>query len=134
MIITPAPSPTRSVVRAACAAASMTAAASVILLAAPAQAGVPEGWSDPAPVDTLEAIALLVGGPLALFLLVGLAVALPSLVKGERVGLPGSTPESEWFGGPREGLSAADRVAAAELEKGAADSGTGGTGGARGQW
>ena len=70
-------------------------------------------------------LALLVGGPLLLFLLISLAVYLPALARGEKV-TPGE-PESEWFGGPRQGVQAADRVDAEALEGK-------GTGGASGRW
>ena len=38
-----------------------------------------------------------------------------------------SNPENEWFGGPRQGVEAADTVDAKELE-------SKGTGGASGRW
>jgi hypothetical protein len=90
-------------------AASVGVVASVLLVAGPAGANTPEGWSDPEPVDRLEAVALLAGVPLLLIALISLAVYLPSLAaRGEgRTG----TPEREWFGGPRksiEELSAPD--------------------------
>ena len=44
-----------------------------MLVAAPARADVPEGWSDPEPVDTLHALLVLVGIPLLLFVLIALA-------------------------------------------------------------
>ena len=76
--------------------------AASVMLAAPANANVPEGWSDPEPVDTLEAILLLVGMPLLLILLITLAVYLPSLARGES--RTGGGPAREWFGGPRKSV------------------------------
>lgn len=96
------------------------------------RAAVPEGWSDPAPVDTLEALALLAGGPLLLFALVTLAVYLPALARGERVRPGEERTESVWFGGPRQGIEAADRVAAERLEDRQLEGRD--TGGAHGQW
>lgn len=94
-----------------------------MLLATPAGAGVPEGWSDPAPVSTLHALLVLGGIPLALLLLIVLAVYVPALVRGERV-TPGARPvEDRWFGGPRGD--------AHELEP---RGDTGETGGASGRW
>ena len=126
MNTTPRPSHARHAVRAVTTVTTLGVLGSAVFLAAPAHAtGTPEGWSDPEPVDSLEALALLVGGPLLLFLLIALAVYLPALARGEKV-TPGE-PESEWFGGPREGVHAADRVDPKALEGK-------GTGGASGRW
>lgn len=78
--------------------------ASAVLVAGPARANVPEGWSDPEPVDTLEALALLAGVPLLLFLLIALAVYLPSLASRGAEARTTGTPEREWFGGPRTSI------------------------------
>lgn len=126
MNATPHRSHARHALRAVTAVTSLGVLGSAVLLAVPAHAtGTPEGWNDPEPVGSLHALALLVGGPLALFLLIALAVYLPALARGEKV-TPGE-PESEWFGGPREGVHAADRVDAKALEGK-------GTGGASGRW
>lgn len=92
------------------------------LVAGPAQAKVPEGWSDPAPVDTLEALLLLVAAPLGLFVLITIAVLVPSLARGERLGRP---EESQWLGGPGKD----PKELAASGSSGSADSG-----GASGRW
>ncbi len=116
----------RHALRAVTAVTSLGVLGSAVLLAAPAHAtGTPEGWSDPEPVGSLHALTLLVGGPLLLFVLIALAVYLPALARGEKV-TPGD-PESEWFGGPRRGVHAADRVDPQALE--GKD-----TGGASGRW
>lgn len=94
-----------------------------VLVAAPARADVPEGWSDPAAVSPLDMLALLVGIPLALFLAITLAVYLPAMVRGERVAPGAQQVEDRWFGGPRQGTH--------ELE---ARGDTGETGGASGRW
>ncbi len=94
------------------------------LLAAPAHADVAEGWSNPADVDALHALLLLAGVPLLLFVLIGLAVYIPALVRGEDVSPTGSgTVESQWIGGPRQ---------AKELASGDTESSE--TGGAHGSW
>jgi hypothetical protein len=122
----PARTLARHALRAVTTVTSLGVVGLTMLLAAPAHAtGTPEGWSDPEPVDKLDALALLVGGPLVLFLLITLAVYLPALARGEKV-TPGE-PESEWFGGPRQGVEAADRVDPKALEGK-------GTGGASGRW
>ena len=55
------------------------------LLAAPAHADVPAGWADVSDVDDLEALGLLLGVPLLLFVLIAVAVYLPAMVRGERL-------------------------------------------------
>jgi hypothetical protein len=93
------------------------------LLAAPAHADVPLGWSEPDDVDTLGALLLLAGVPLLLFVLITLAVYLPAIVRGEKLTPDHDGPDAHWFGGPRPG--------AKELGHGAESSETGG---ARGRW
>jgi hypothetical protein len=123
---TPLPTLARHALRGVTVVTSLGVLGSALLLSAPAHAtGTPEGWSDPEPVSAQHALVLLVGGPLVLFLLITLAVYLPSLARGERV-LPGA-PENEWFGGPRQGVEAADKVDPKALEGK-------GTGGASGRW
>lgn len=115
----------RRLTRAVTALTSVGVVASVVLLAGPATASVPEDWSDPADVDPLKALGLLAGVPLLLIALITLAVYLPSLAgRGARSGGAG---EREWFGGPRQGVEAADSVDAKALESSQ-------TGGARGRW
>ncbi len=85
-------------------AAVLTFAVAIpVLVAAPARAEVPEGWSDPEPVDTLHALLVFVGIPLLLFVLIAIAVYVPALVRGERVAPGAPAIESQWFGGPRSG-------------------------------
>ena len=126
MNTTPLPTLARHALRGVTTITSLGVLGSAVLLAAPAHAtGTPEGWSNPEQVDGLYALALLVGAPLALFLLITLAVYLPALARGEKV-TPGE-PENEWFGGPRQGVQAADKVDPQALEGK-------GTGGASGRW
>ena len=96
----------------------------VALIAAPARADVPEGWSEPQEVDGLQAVLLLVGGPILLFVLITLAVYLPSLVRGERLLPDHSGGDGQWLGGPRSGA----------LELPAAETDDSRTGGASGSW
>lgn len=121
LVITPAPSTTA---RFAARASFPLVALGLALLAAPAHADVAEGWSNPADVSALHALLLLGGVPLLLFALIGLAVYIPALVRGEDVSpTGGGGVESQWLGGPRH---------AKELTSGDADSNE--TGGARGSW
>lgn len=75
-----------------------------VVVATPANADVPEGWPDADPIDTLGAIGLLAGVPLLLALLIGLAVYVPALARGERVAPGAPEVEDQWLGGPRKGL------------------------------
>jgi hypothetical protein len=71
------------------------------LLAGPASADVPVGWGTEEPIDKLYVLGVLVGIPVALFILIIAAVYLPSVARGERVA-PGATgPEDQWLGGRR---------------------------------
>ncbi|MCY7396220.1 MAG: hypothetical protein LH468_08750 [Nocardioides sp.] len=95
-----------------------------VLLAGPASADVPLGWSDPQDVDVVFAVLVLGGVPLLLFVLIGLAVYLPSLARGERIA-PGASPmAAQWLGGPRRGTAA---LAGPDGDQSSA-------GGARGRW
>lgn len=105
-------------------AAVLSSAPAVALLAAPAYADVPEGWSEVEPVDNLQALLFLAGGPLLLFVLIALAVYLPSMIRGERLLPDHSGGEAQWLGGPRTGTH--------ELESADADESR--TGGASGNW
>jgi len=101
----------------------LTAMGTVLAVAGPASAEVPEGWSNPEPVSPLQAVLVLVGIPLLLMVVISLLVYLPALVRGERVA-PGGTRENQWFGGPRKGTS---ELAAPDTEESKA-------GGASGRW
>ncbi len=119
----------RSLTRVRRSAVLTTAAGLSLLVAGPASAEVPEGWSDPQQIPVLEALLILAGIPLLLIVLISAAVYVPAMVRGERVA-PGAAPvEDQWFGGPRGG--------ARELESGAGrgeQPAQGETGGAGGRW
>ena len=86
-------------------AAVLGSAPVLALLAFPAHADVPEGWAEVSDVDDLHALALLVGGPLLLFVLIALAVYLPSMIRGEKLLPDHSGGEAQWIGGPRQGVA-----------------------------
>lgn len=110
----------RSLVRASLPLAVLGA----VQLATPAHADPAEGWSDaPGSVDMLDALLLLAGVPLLLFVLIAMAVYLPALVRGEKL-TPAGGPQDQWLGGPRSGTK----------ELAASESTTSETGGARGSW
>jgi hypothetical protein len=112
----------RRAARAATIAAGLGVIASTVLLAGSANAAVPDGWSDPDDVDGLHALALLAGVPLLLFVLITLAVYLPSFAKS--VGTPEPGAGNEWIGGPRRTV---DELAGPDSEASKA-------GGASGRW
>ena len=86
----------------------------------------PIGWGEPTDVNMVDALLILVGIPLLLFVLIAIAVYLPSVVRGESIA-PGAPPvEDQWLGGPRTGT--------AELGTGSRRDATSGTGGASGRW
>ena len=86
-------------------AAVLAAAPALALLAAPAHADVPDGWAPVTNVDDLNALLLLVGGPLLLFVLIALAVYLPAMIRGEKLLPDHSGGEAQWIGGPRQGVA-----------------------------
>jgi len=95
------------------------------MLAAPARADVPEGFSpDPENVGVIPALLLFGGIPLVLFALIAIAVYLPAMTRGERVA-PGVAPmNDQWLGGPRQGTR---QLAGPDGDQSQA-------GGARGRW
>jgi len=108
-------------------ASALAAGAVLALLAAPAHADVPEGWggqTEHEQLDALHALALYVGAPVLLFLLIAVAVYLPAMVRGERLLPDHSAGEPQWIGGPRQGV--------AELP--APDGADSRAGGASGRW
>lgn len=111
--------PARRAVRALALLAGLVLA----LAAAPAHADMPEGWAESTDVDGQEAILLLVGVPVLLFVGIVVLTILPALVRGERVLPDHSAAEAEWIGGPRQGTD--ELPAASEETK---------SGGASGSW
>jgi hypothetical protein len=85
----------------------LVAGAVVALTAAPAGADVPEGWTGQAPydIDTVKAVLIFVGIPLAMFVLITFLTLLPSLVRGERFTVGGQATADQWFGGPGKGTA-----------------------------
>lgn len=109
-------------VRAALRALVLAPALLVPLAASPAVAAPPSTWSDPEPVGALAYLMVLLVIPAALAVLITVLVYVPAMVKGDKY-TPGRAwrNENEWFGGPKDGLEAADRVEtrpAAEGERG----------------
>jgi hypothetical protein len=84
---------------------------------------VPIGWDQPTDVNMLQAVLLLAGVPLLLFLGITLAVYVPSLVRGESLTPGAPAVENQWLGGPRTTAELSGPDAAADE-----------TGGASGRW
>lgn len=73
-----------------------------LLTAAPAAAEVPDGWSNPDPVDPLHVVLVGVLAPLLLALVIVALVYGPALARGERVAPHAPEVENQWIGGPRK--------------------------------
>lgn len=86
-------------------------------VAMPAFADAPTTWPTTDSVSPFHFLLVIVGIPLGLAVIITLLVYVPSLVRGEKY-QPGQAwrNENEWFGGPREGVEAADKVEASALE------------------
>jgi hypothetical protein len=122
LVTTPASPPASS--RRGARVAALLSAPVLVMTAAPARADVPEGWAPVSDVDGLHALGVLVGLPVLLFVLISVAVYIPSMIRGERLLPDHSGGEPQWIGGPRQGV--------AELP--AADGDDSRAGGASGSW
>lgn len=118
------------VVRRSLRALVLTPALLVPLVAAPAFAVPPEAWPDSEPVGALDFLLLLLVIPLGLVVLIWVLASVPSMARGQKY-TPGLAwrNESEWFGGPTDGLEAADRTEPEAIEAAEAD-----RGGASARW
>ena len=80
----------------------------VVTGAAPAFAVPPETWEQAENDSKLDALLLLAGVPLLLFLGIWLLASLPSIIGGQKYDAAVAFRENpEWFGGPRRGVDAA---------------------------
>lgn len=99
----------------------LAATTGLVALAAPANADVPVGWSDHRePFNMLNAILILGGIPVLIFVAIVLAVYIPPLVRGERVAPGAPALENQWLGGPRQGAAELAGPEAEESEAGGA--------------
>jgi hypothetical protein len=83
---------------------------------------VPVGWGGDQhrDVNVVHALLLLGGIPLLAFILITVAVYVPSLVRGERIA-PGQPPvENQWLGGPRTGTAELKGPESVDAEAGGA--------------
>jgi hypothetical protein len=83
---------------------------------------VPVGWGGDQDTDVnmVHALLWLGGVPLLAFILITVAVYVPSLVRGERIA-PGQPPvENQWLGGPRTGTAELKGPESADAEAGGA--------------
>ena len=88
----------------------------------------PIGWGEQPDVNMVNAVLILVGIPLLLFVLIAIAVYLPSVLRGESLA-PGAPP---WRTSGWAVRAPAPRSWHAEAET--VDAGDAGTGGASGRW
>lgn len=118
------------VVRRSLRALALTPALALPLVSAPALAAPPESWPDAEAVGALDFLLVLLIIPVGLALLIALLAYVPSMARGEKY-TPGLAwrNESEWFGGPAEGLEAADKAEQPAVEGAEAD-----RGGASARW
>ena len=122
--------PSARVVRRSLRALALSPVVLLPLAAGPALAAPPEAWPDTEPVSVVSYLLVLLVIPLGLFLLIAVLASVPKMVRGD-----GYTPglawrnESEWFGGPKDGIEAADRGETKAIEGESAD-----RGGASARW
>lgn len=114
------------VVRRGLRALALAPAALLPLVAAPAFAAPPEQWPDAEAVGAFDFLLVLFAIPLGLFIVIAVLAYVPSMARGEKY-TPGLAwrNENEWFGGPKDGLEAADKadpqaLESAESERGGA--------------
>ncbi len=99
-------------------AGAIAAAVAAALIASPASADVPEGWSNPEKVDVLHALLVFGGLPILIVLVVVILGMLPKLIKGEKILSPSGSSTAQWVGGP--GAGAAELPAGGEHTTGGA--------------
>ena len=111
-------------------ALALIPAVGVTLLAAPALAGPPSTWQEAPPVSGFDMLLVLLIIPGAAFIAITLLVFVPSWARGQKY-QPGQAwrGESTWFGGPQDGIEAADQVTPQAIEEARAD-----RGGASARW
>lgn len=122
--------PSARVVRRALRVLVLTPVVLLPLASGPAMAAPPEAWPDTEPVSAIAYLMVLLVIPLGLFLVITLLASVPQMVRGERY-TPGRAwrNETEWFGGPKDGLEAVDRNDPRAIESESAD-----RGGASARW
>jgi uncharacterized RDD family membrane protein YckC len=108
---------------------SLVTVLSGVLLEA-ASADTPAGWKKPPAVSGFDFLVVLFLIPAGLALVIAFLAFVPTLLNDHGY-QPGQSwrGESEWFGGPRRGIAAADEVTADRLETAATE-----TGSSRGRW
>lgn len=81
---------------------AMVGLAVSLLTAGPASADTPASWDTPPEVDKGFVLGVLVGVPVLLFVLITIAVYVPSLIRGESIAPGGQGAEDQWLGGRRD--------------------------------
>jgi hypothetical protein len=94
------------------------------LAASPAEAKPPSTWETPDNPSFLHQLLLLGGVPVVVFLVLTLAVYLPTMMRrGSAEPAVAFQERSEWFGGPRKGVAATAESAGDGDKKGGASAG-----------
>jgi uncharacterized RDD family membrane protein YckC len=90
-----------------------------------ASADTPAHWEKAPSVSGFDFLLVLLLIPLGLALVISFLAFVPAFV-GDQGYQPGQSwrGESEWFGGPRKGVAAADEVTSDRLEAAASDTGS----------
>jgi hypothetical protein len=119
-----------SSVRRAVRAVTLVPAVLAVTAATPAFADAPASWEESPSVSPLHFLLVILLIPAGLFVVIAFLAYVPALVKGDAY-KPGQAwrSEPEWFGGPTDGLGAADKQDPAAVEAGSDE-----RGGARAQW
>jgi hypothetical protein len=101
----------------------MTVLSGVLLNAA--SADTPADWEKAPSVSGFDFLLVLFLIPLGLALVISFLAFVPTLL-GDQGYQPGQSwrGESEWFGGPRKGIAAADEVTSDQLEAAGTDTGS----------
>ncbi len=109
------------VVRRSLRALLLTPALLVPLVAAPAFAVPPDSWPDASPVTALDYLMLLLVIPLGIGLVITVLVMVPGMIGSQRKS-PNEAwrNENEWFGGPKDGVGAAESSDKAGSDRGGA--------------
>ena len=97
-----------SAVRRGLRALALAPAVLVVTAMGPAFADPPQAWPEAQNDSTLDALLLLGGVPLLLFVGIWVLAALPAMLGGQKYDAAVAfRDQPEWFGGPRRGVDAA---------------------------
>lgn len=109
------------VVRRSLRALVLAPAAALPLVAAPAFAAPPEAWPQADSVSGFDFLLVLLLIPLGAAIVIAVLASVPALIGGNKRGsVEAWRSEKEWFGGPKDGVEAAEKAEPTEGERGGA--------------